>query len=201
MQLRNRAAANESLSVMQCRLCSARRVMSGKRHNQSGLSASPARCGADCRTQAHPLTFNPVADQTNGGDNSDHEYAQQHGVFDEGCSVFVFSETFENFDGFAHNEISRLEITLILRCERHSCRHSLVSVPAAHLKRIAELNAKIALKFDFESNPFVSINGHAVEVSTRILLIPRQATVSGAAWGGILRGQRPRSVRHANEPS
>src|SRR5260370_20783450 len=108
MQLRNRAAANESLSVMQCRLCSARRVMSGKRHNQSRLSASPARCGADCRTQARPLTFNPVADQTNGGDNSDYQYSQQHGVFDEGCPVFVFSETSKNFYGFPHNQTLRL---------------------------------------------------------------------------------------------
>src|SRR5258708_3856278 len=34
----------------------------------------------------------------------------------------------------------------------------------------------------FESNPFVSIHGHAEEITSRILLIPRQATVSGAAY-------------------
>src|SRR5258706_2298826 len=80
--------------------------------SQLRRSARGTRCGADCRTQTRPLAFNPVADQTNGGDDSDHEYSQQHGVFDEGCSVFVFCEPLKNLDGFAHNEISGLKIIL-----------------------------------------------------------------------------------------
>src|SRR5258708_12656994 len=74
--------------------------------------------------------------------------------------------------------------------ERHSRRQSLLSVPVAHLKRIAELNAKIALKFDFESNPFVSINGHAEEITSRILLklcyptgVQTRRTVASASAG------------------
>jgi hypothetical protein len=150
------------LSVVRCTKALCRRhegVMSAKRHNQSRRSARCAGCGADCRAQARPLTFDPVADQTNGGDNSDHEYSQQHGVFDEGCSVFVFSETFENFDGFAHNDLPARNHALFAR------RGSLAATQRVRfrqnpLRRFADVNAKIALIFDFESNPFVSINHH-----------------------------------------